>query len=185
MYMRCVRVCRGLLLMEYMAFSESSIFNQNVSPIICPDRLSTAWLVSVFVVSCRMVSKWRHVRSISNLWGDWCALHRTTYFFSHCWLCPGLLYLLSVPDVCPCLCMRCWAYFFHCYPCGRKLVLCSLGECRYIFLIIACSTQELYTCLFRQMTRLLLMRSWCLACAAQHAKILRCISLTWFFSSTL
>ena len=26
--------------------------------IICPDRLSTAWLVSIVVFSCRMVSKW-------------------------------------------------------------------------------------------------------------------------------
>ena len=48
--------------------------------------------------------------------------------------------------------------------------------------VIAGSTQELYTCLFRQMARLLLKISRCLAYAAQPAMILRCISLSWFFS---
>ena len=61
---------------------------------------------------CRMVSKWWHARSISRLWGSWCAHPRTTSFFSHCWLC---LWLLSSPwPRCRsfCLCMWCWAYFF-------------------------------------------------------------------------
>ena len=48
--------------------------------------------------------------------------------------------------------------------------------------VIAGSTQELYTCLFRQMARLLLKISRCLAYAAQPAMILRCIYLSWFFS---
>ena len=51
--------------------------------------------------------------------------------------------------------------------------------------VIAGSTQELYTCLFRQMARLLLKMSRCLAYAAQPAMILRCISLSWFFSLRL
>ena len=51
--------------------------------------------------------------------------------------------------------------------------------------VIAGSTQELYTCLFRQMARLLLKISRCLAYAAQPAMILRCISLSWFFSLML
>ena len=46
-------------------------------------------------------------------------------------------------------------------------------------------TQELYTCLFRQMARLLLKMSRCLAYAAQPAMILRCICLSWFFSLRL
>ena len=50
---------------------------------------------------------------------------------------------------------------------------------------IAGSTQELYTCPFRQMARLLLKISRCLAYAAQTAMILRCISLSWFFSLRL
>ena len=51
--------------------------------------------------------------------------------------------------------------------------------------VIAGSTQELYTCLFRQMARLLLNISRCLAYAAQPAMILHCISLSWFFSLRL
>ena len=51
--------------------------------------------------------------------------------------------------------------------------------------VIAGSTQELYTCLFRQMARLLLKISRCLAYAAQPAMILSCISLSWFFSLRL
>ena len=51
--------------------------------------------------------------------------------------------------------------------------------------VIAGSTQELYTCLFRKMARLLLKISRCLAYAAQPAMILHCISLSWFFSLRL
>ena len=51
--------------------------------------------------------------------------------------------------------------------------------------VIAGSTQELYTCLFRPMARLRLKISRCLAYAAQPAMILRCISLSWFFSLRL
>ena len=51
--------------------------------------------------------------------------------------------------------------------------------------VIAGSTHELHTCLFRQMARLLLKISRCLAYAAQPAMILRCISLSWFFSLRL
>ena len=47
--------------------------------------------------------------------------------------------------------------------------------------VIAGSTQVLYTSLFRQMARLILKMSPCLALAAQPAMILRCISLSWFF----
>ena len=49
--------------------------------------------------------------------------------------------------------------------------------------VIAGSTQELYTCLFRQMAWLLLKKSQCLA--AQPARILRCIYLPWLFSLRL
>ena len=51
--------------------------------------------------------------------------------------------------------------------------------------VIAGSTQELYTYLVRQMARLLLKISRCLAYAAQPAMILRCISLSRFFSLRL
>ena len=54
--------------------------------------------------------------------------------------------------------------------CGRKCVLCLLVSVQVSApYIIAGSTQELYTCLFRQMARLLLKISRCLAYAAQPA----------------
>ena len=82
---------------------------------------------------------------------------------------------------------------FHFGVCGRKFVLCLFGQCpglcticqTYGGSVIAGSTQEFYTCLFRQMARLLLKISRCLAYAAQPAMILRCISLSWFFSLRL
>ena len=51
--------------------------------------------------------------------------------------------------------------------------------------VIAGSTQELYICLFRHMAGLILKISRCLAYAAKPAMILRCISLSWFFSLRL
>ena len=53
---------------------------------ICLGRLSTAWLVSLVVFSCHMVSKWWHARSIGRLWGGWYVLPRTISFFLQCWL---------------------------------------------------------------------------------------------------
>ena len=44
---------------------------------ICPGSLSTAWLVSLVVFSCRMVSKRWHVRSVGLLWGSWFSLPST------------------------------------------------------------------------------------------------------------
>ena len=75
---------------------------------------------------------------------------------------------------------------FHFGLCGRKFVLCLFGHVHVSApYVIAGSTHELYTCLFRQMARLLLKISRCLAYAAQPAMILRCISLSWFFSLRL
>ena len=51
--------------------------------------------------------------------------------------------------------------------------------------VIAGSTQELYTCLFRQMARLLLKISRCLAYAAQPAMIHRCIFVMVLFLSSV
>ena len=51
--------------------------------------------------------------------------------------------------------------------------------------VIAGRTHELYTCLFRQMSRLFLKISRCLGYAAQLAMILRCISLSWLLSLRL
>ena len=73
---------------------------------------------------------------------------------------------------------------FHFGLCGRKFVLFLFGQCPGLCTIPG-STQELYTCLFRQMARLLLKISRCLAYAAQPPMILRCTSLSWFFSTRL
>ena len=85
------------------------------------------------------------------------------------------------------------------FVCDVESLLLSILVCVAASLFCAClvsvqvsasyatagSTQELYTCFFRQMERLLLKISRCLAYAAQPAMILRCISLSWFFSLRL
>ena len=93
---------------------------------ICPGRLSTAWLVSLDVFSCHMVSKWWRARSIGRLWGGWYALPRTISFFSQCRL---YLWVLSSPYVG----YVCWDTSFH------KFVLCLFGQCR-----LHCETQTRY-----------------------------------------
>ena len=77
------------------------------------------------------------------------------------------------------------SYFFGL--CGRKFVMCLFGQYPVLCspYVIASSTYELYTCLFRQMARLLLKIPRCLAYAAQPAMIIRCISLSWLFSLRL
>ena len=71
----------------------------------------------------------------------------------------------------------------HVGPCGCTFVLCLFGQCPSICTIcLAGSTHDLYTCLFRQMAKLLLKISRCLACAAQAAMLLRCTYLSWFLS---
>ena len=97
---------------------------------ICPGRLSAAWLVSLVVFSCHMVSKWWHARSIGHIWGGLYALPRTISFFSQCWL---YLWLLSSPWP------ICWSFYlcvcdvehtsFHFGLCSRKFVLCVFGQC--------------------------------------------------------
>ena len=102
---------------------------------ICPGRLSPAWLVSLVVVSCHMVSKWWHARSIGRLWGGWYTLPRTISFVSHCWL---YLWLCPLPDpdvglsifVCDVELTS-----FHFGLCCRKFVLCLCGQCPGLYTI--------------------------------------------------
>ena len=150
----------------------------------CPGRLSTAWLVSLVIFSCHMFSKWCHARFNGRLWYT---LPKTISFFSQCWL---YLWHLSSPwprhwSFYPC--MWCWACFFPFWyvPTQVCSVLVWSVSRSLHHNVIAGSTQELYTCLFRQMARLLLKISRCLAYAAQPAMHLRCISLSWFFSLML
>ena len=79
---------------------------------ICPGRLSSAWLVSLVVFYCHMISMWWHARSIGCLWGGWYVLPRAISFFSQC-----RLYLWGLSSPWPrCwsfyLCMWWWAYLF-------------------------------------------------------------------------
>ena len=95
---------------------------------ICPGHLSAAWLVSHVVFSCRMVSKWWHVRPIGRLWGGCCSLPRTTscihiadYIYdiwqvSH----PNVGLSIIVCDV--------EHTSFHFGMCGRNFVLCLFGD---------------------------------------------------------
>ena len=75
---------------------------------------------------------------------------------------------------------------FHFGLCGRKFVLCLFGQCPGLCTI--CHSLQhtgVVHLSLRQMARLLLKMSRCLAYAAQPAMILRCISLSWFFSLRL
>ena len=149
---------------------------------ICPGRLSPAWLVSLVVFSCHVVAKWWHARSIGRLWGGWYALPRIISFFSV--LIVYMTIVLSLTQM---------LVFLSLYVMLSILLSILVSATASLFCAclvsvqvsapyaIAGSTQELYTCLFRQMARLLLKISRCLAYAAQPAMILRCISLSWFF----
>ena len=148
---------------------------------ICSGRLSTAWLVSLDV----FWSPSGHARGPSVVFeavdmpcpGPFHFSHSVDYIYE---FCP-----LPNPDVGPSIFVCDVEHTsFHFGLCGRKFVLCLFGQCPAPY-VIAGSTQELYTCLFGQMARLLLKISRCLAYAAQPAMILRYISLSWFFSLRL
>ena len=111
------------------------------------------------------VSKWWKARSNGRLWGGWCTIATTSfsriadYVYDFCPL-PGtevgpFVFVCDVEHT-----------YFHFGLCGRKFVVCFPGSAPYI---IAGSTQELYTCLFRQMSMLLLKISRSFAYAAQPA----------------
>ena len=75
---------------------------------------------------------------------------------------------------------------FHFGLCDRKFVLCLFGQCPGLCTI--CHSWQhtgVVHLHFRHMARMLLKISWCLAYAAQPDMILRCISLSWFFSLRL
>ena len=79
--------------------------------------------------------------------------------------CPGPFHFSHIADRCPLpdpdvglSILACHAEHtsFHFGLCGRKFVLCLFGQCPVHHYVIAGSIQELYTCLFKQMARLLL-----------------------------
>ena len=166
-----------------LPYRVAPVFVQVVSP-----PLGWSPLSSFLLICFIMVSKWWQVRSIGCLWGGWYALPRTITFFSQC-----TLYLLLLSSPWP----RWWSFYISLYV--RLSIILSILVCAAASLFGAClvsvqvsapyviagSTEELYTCLSRQVARRLLKISRCLAYADQPAMILRCISLSWFFSLRL
>ena len=150
---------------------------------ICPGRLPTAWLVSLVVFSC-------HGLQVVT-----CEVHRSSL---RRLICPAQDHLICLTSMTFVLSLTQMLVLLSLYV--MLSILLSILICAAASLFCAClvsvqvsapyatagSTHELYTCLFRQMERLLLKISRCLANAAQPAMILRCISLrSWFFSLSL
>ena len=75
--------------------------------------------------------------------------------------------------------------YFHFGLCGRKFVLCLFGQCPCLCTICHSwqHTGVVHFCLFRQMARLLLKISRCLAYAAQPAML--CMLVFMAYPSTL
>ena len=149
---------------------------------ICPRRLATAWLVSlvVFFLSYGLQVMTREVHRLS-LRRFICPAQDHFSFLSVHYIydfCP-----LTDPGVGPSILLCDVEHTsFH-------FGLCLFGQCPRLctihLYVIPGSTQELYTFHFGQMARLLLKISRGLAYAAQPPMILRCISLSWFFSLRL
>ena len=106
--------------------------------------------------------------------------HSVDYIYEFC--------LLPDPDVGPSIFVCDVEHTSFHLVCAAASLFCACLVSVHVsapYYVIAGSTQELYTCLFRQIARLLLKISRCLAYAAQPAMILCCISLSWFFSLRL
>ena len=155
---------------------------------ICPGRLFTAWLVSLVVLSCHNYGLQVVTREVHRL-----SLRRL--------ICPAqdhfiflTVYIISMTFVLSLTQMLVLLSLYVMLSILLSVLVCAAASLFCACLVsvqvsapyvIAGSTQELYTCLFRQMARLLLKISRCLAYAAQPAMILRCSSLSWFFSLSL
>ena len=157
---------------------------------ICPGRLSTAWLVSLVVFSCHNMCLWSpsgNTRGPSVVFEaddmpcprPFHFSHIADYIYDIVFSLTQMLVFLSLYVM--------LSILLSILVCAAASLFCACLVSVHVSApyVIAGSTQELYTCLFRQMARLLLKISWCLAYAAQPAMIIRCISLSWFFSLTL
>ena len=147
---------------------------------ICPRRLSVAWLVSLSVSSFHNI-----------LWSPSGGTRCSSLVFEAVDMpCPGTFHFSHSADYiydflyspwprCWSFysCMWCWAYLFPFLSVRPASLLCAclVSVQFYSPYSIAGSTQELYTCLFRQMAMLLLNVS---RYAARPAIILRCISFS-------
>ena len=154
---------------------------------ICPGRLSTAWLVYLVVFSChndlQVVTREVHRLSLKRLI---CPaqdhfIFLTVYIIS-------MTFVLSLTQMLDLLSLYLMlSILLSILVCSAASLFCAClvsvhASASYV---IAGSTHELYTCLFRQTARLLLQISRYFAYAAQPAMILPRISLSRFFSVRL
>ena len=115
----------------------------------CPlPRLSTGWLVSLVLFSDMTGPGPFHFSTIADYSYDFCPLPDSDV---------GLSILVRDVEYAS----------FHFGLCGRECVMCLVGQCPCIY------TQDVYACLFKQMTRLLLKICRCLAYAVQPAMLIR------------
>ena len=129
---------------------------------ICPGRLSTAWLVSLVVFSrlsygLQVVIREVHRSSLRRL----ICPAQDHFIFLTVLIISKMTFVLSLTQMLVFLSLYVMLSIllkFHFGLCGRKFVLCLFGQCPGLctIYVIAGSRQELYTCLFRQMARLLL-----------------------------
>ena len=136
---------------------------------ICPGRLSTAWLVSLVVFSCHMVSNWLHSRvHLLSLRRLTCPVQDhfillTVYiiYMTFVLYLTQMLVLLSLYVM--------LSILLSILVCAAANLFCACLVSVHVSApyVIAISTQEWYTCLFRLMARLLLKIFRCLAYAAQ------------------
>ena len=147
----------------------------------CPGRLSTAWLVSLVVFTCHMVSKWRHARSIDRSSLRQLICPAQDHFIVLTVLIISMTFVLSLTQMLVFLSLYVMlSILLSILVCAAASLFCACLVSVQVSApyVIAGITQELYTCLFRQMARLLLKISRCLAYAAQAVMILRCTSLS-------
>ena len=149
---------------------------------ICPGRLSTAWLVSLVV----FLVTWS---PSGDMRGPSVALRRLICRAQDHFMFITVLVIYMTCD----LSLTQMLVFISLYMMLSILLpilACAAASSVLVWSVsapyaIAGSTQELYTCLFRQMAILLLTIFRCLTYAAQPAMILHCISLSWVFSLRL
>ena len=154
---------------------------------ICLGRLSTAWLVSLVVFSChyglQVVTREVHRSSLRRL-----ICSAQDHFIFLTVLIISMTFVLSLTQMLVFLSLYVMLSILSILVCAAASLFCACLVSVQVsapYYVIAGSTHELYTCLFRQMVRLLLKISRGLAYAAQPAMILRCIFLSRFFSLRL
>ena len=143
----------------------------------CPGRLSTAWLVSLVVFSCGGMRGPSVVFEAVDMPcpGPFHFSHSVHYlaYIDPMTFVVSLTHMLVLLSLCVML-----SIFLSILVCAAASLFCACLVSVQVSApyVIAGSTQELYTCLFRQMARLLSKISRCLVYAAQPAMNMLMIS---------